>query len=389
MNRSVDNVQAANDLAASAATWADLSNALFDPVDGLLAKAHRTREERAAFVQSLEYKEIRRLIDEAITRTGLVPGAAPKKSGKFIVRLPQSLHVALEHEAEQEGVSLNQLVVVKLAVQLSNLAAGPQAQMATIIQAFLEIRENCSTDHVVADPRLNRRFLRRCRELGAIGTDFDLNWALFNARKNRLLTDLPKPKRFTVNRTDEFEYASEMAIRFVQRDVQRKEGREVSLDRIICDPDLASEFDRIASQLAFGFTPLEYRWLALGLRKAHRLKPTSETVDLPRLELLGNTKTVRASRLPAEEGLYLFRCEDEAVFLGETANLRHRIERHFETAGTKGLPEWLYDPGRRALQLQIAALPGVRSATRKAMELRTIGELHPIFNYMYKPSHAA
>jgi len=34
------------------------------------------------------------------------------------VRLPKSLHAALAREAEAEGVSLNQLVVAKLALHL-------------------------------------------------------------------------------------------------------------------------------------------------------------------------------------------------------------------------------------------------------------------------------
>ena len=125
MGRSVGVLQSARGLAASAESWADLSNALFDPVDGLLAKAYPTREGRAAFVQSEEYQQIRRLLEDAVARTGLVQGATPKKSGKFVVRLPRSLHAALEREAEQEGVSLNQLVVAKLAVQLSKLVSGP------------------------------------------------------------------------------------------------------------------------------------------------------------------------------------------------------------------------------------------------------------------------
>ena len=122
-----DLLQSAKDLSSDAITWADLLNALFDPVDGLLAKALPSREQRAAFVQSNEYQQIRRLIEDAVTRTGTVSGATPKKSGRFVVRLPQSLHAALQREAEQEGVSLNQLVAVKLAVQLSSLASTKTA----------------------------------------------------------------------------------------------------------------------------------------------------------------------------------------------------------------------------------------------------------------------
>jgi predicted HicB family RNase H-like nuclease len=42
----------------------------------------------------------------------------PEYSGKFNVRVPKSLHAALASEAEAEGVSLNQLVVAKLALHL-------------------------------------------------------------------------------------------------------------------------------------------------------------------------------------------------------------------------------------------------------------------------------
>ena len=117
-------VDSARGAAASAETWADLSNALFDPEDGLIARAFPTREERERFLKTKEYRAIRQLIDDAKQRTGLVEGARPKKSGKFVVRLPQSLHAALEAEAEAEGVSLNQLVVTKLAIQMSHLAGG-------------------------------------------------------------------------------------------------------------------------------------------------------------------------------------------------------------------------------------------------------------------------
>lgn len=107
--------------ARSAESWADLSNTLFDPEKGLLAKAYPTREERAVFLQSEEYKRIRQLLHQSIERHGLVAGATPKKTCQSTVRLPQSLHAALEREAAAEGVSVDQLVVAKLSVQLGAL----------------------------------------------------------------------------------------------------------------------------------------------------------------------------------------------------------------------------------------------------------------------------
>jgi HicB family len=114
----------AEDVARSAETWADLSNALFNPVDGLVTRAYPTRAERQAFMKTEQYRRIRELVGRAIDASGLVEGSTPRKSGRFLVRLPQSLHAALEREARSEGVSLNQLVVAKLASQLSTLTGG-------------------------------------------------------------------------------------------------------------------------------------------------------------------------------------------------------------------------------------------------------------------------
>ena len=121
-------LESAQGVAASADTWADLSNALFDPVDGLLVKAYPNREQREAFLKTDEYRAIREILRAAIGRTGLINGATPKKSGKFMVRLPRSLHAALEREAAKEGVSLNQLVVTKLAIPMSHLNSGMESR---------------------------------------------------------------------------------------------------------------------------------------------------------------------------------------------------------------------------------------------------------------------
>ena len=126
MSKAAKILKSAEQASRSVATWADLSNALFDPVHGLIAKAYPTRAEREAFIKTDEYKKIRQLLADAIHRHGLVEGATPKKSGRFVVRLPTSLHEALEREAGAEGVSLNQLVVAKLAAQLSNLVGAKE-----------------------------------------------------------------------------------------------------------------------------------------------------------------------------------------------------------------------------------------------------------------------
>ena len=73
---------------------------------------------RAAFRKSETYGKLHALVEKKMQQTGVAAGAEPAKSGRFVVRLPRTLHAALEREAASEGTSLNQLVVAKLAARL-------------------------------------------------------------------------------------------------------------------------------------------------------------------------------------------------------------------------------------------------------------------------------
>src|SRR5437773_8282911 len=96
-------------------TWVEANNAVYGP-GGPFARLFPSVADRLAFAKSDESKEIDALIDSLPD-----PPVGPQRreySGKFNVRIPKSLHAALAHEAEAEGVSLNQLVLAKLALHL-------------------------------------------------------------------------------------------------------------------------------------------------------------------------------------------------------------------------------------------------------------------------------
>ncbi len=379
MTTGKDILKEAERLARSLRTWADLSNALFDPIEGLVARSFPTLQERKEFRKTHVYDQLHTLVEEKMEATGVVAGATPKKSGKFVVRLPRSLHGALEREAEAESTSLNQLVVTKLAVQLDNLAGE---KIEKIMQAFLEVRDHYSADKVIADPKLDRKFLRRCRELGLAGTDYELNWKLMNARKaGKLsgLSDLIKTRGYSVGKViDEFEYASELAVRYMQQ------SKDVSLDQIICDPELAEEFDTYAARLAPDFSPLQYRWAAFGLRKAGRLgKKADQIGELPELEPFGRVSGLELGKIPEVGGLYLFSSSDKPVFASQTDNLHHRLERHIKVSSS-GLPRWLWDVRREPLQLGAVPLPDITRSLRQAMELVLVRQWKPVLNFPRK-----
>lgn len=96
-------------------TWVEANNSVYGP-GGPFVRLFSNEKDRVAFSKTAESGRIDELID------GLPePKVGPQRreySGKFNVRVPKSLHAALASEAESEGVSLNQLVVAKLARHL-------------------------------------------------------------------------------------------------------------------------------------------------------------------------------------------------------------------------------------------------------------------------------
>jgi predicted HicB family RNase H-like nuclease len=96
-------------------TWVEANNAIYGP-GGPFARLFPTAKDRVAFAKTKESRQIDQLIDSLPE-----PAVGPERreySGKFNVRVPKSLHAALASEAEAEGVSLNQLIVAKLALHL-------------------------------------------------------------------------------------------------------------------------------------------------------------------------------------------------------------------------------------------------------------------------------
>ncbi|MGH7136458.1 MAG: toxin-antitoxin system HicB family antitoxin, partial [Pirellulales bacterium] len=81
-----------------------------------------TEAERAALAKTTDFQEILRVIEEARDDGGDPVGAVGNwmstASGTTTLRIPKSLHAASLAEAEAEGISLNQLCLTKLAVQL-------------------------------------------------------------------------------------------------------------------------------------------------------------------------------------------------------------------------------------------------------------------------------
>jgi predicted HicB family RNase H-like nuclease len=100
----------AEKLRDAGATWTEAHNRLFGP-SGEISKLFKTEAERAAFLKTPEAEGVHTILDA-------LPREKPEPSGRILVRVPKSVHASLLAEAEQEGTSLNQLILSKLCIGL-------------------------------------------------------------------------------------------------------------------------------------------------------------------------------------------------------------------------------------------------------------------------------
>jgi hypothetical protein len=109
----------ARQVATEEATWADWQNRVFG-TEGKFVELFPTEPERAEFVESTCFLQVEEISKQLRAGVPIEEYTVPvtTASGKFVVRIPSSIHAALVAEARMEGVSLNQLVLTKLSISL-------------------------------------------------------------------------------------------------------------------------------------------------------------------------------------------------------------------------------------------------------------------------------
>jgi site-specific DNA-methyltransferase (adenine-specific) len=144
----------------------------------------------------------------------------------------------------------------------------------------------------------------------------------------------------------------------------------------------AVEFVGLAADLAPGFTPFQYRWAALSLRKRKALRPELlGRVVAPETVVTLRAEEVKPEELPVRSGLYLFIEPGRVLYVGECQSLRKRIGKHLDHSDNKGLAQWLWQHGITDLHVEYHVLPAdVSTRVRKAMEAELIRSRRPLFN---------
>jgi antitoxin HicB len=115
--------------------------ALIPDLPGCMTSAD-TLEELWDMLQ--EAKEL--WLEVALTDGDYIPEPPPVEveefSGKFVVRVPRSLHGQLACRAEQEGTSLNQLVIMLLADGMGRWATRRQSAAAAPYATVRVVKES-------------------------------------------------------------------------------------------------------------------------------------------------------------------------------------------------------------------------------------------------------
>lgn len=211
----------------------------------------------------------------------------------------------------------------------------PETRSA-VVEAFAESSKGHSADYLLCDPDLSQAFIQGCRDRSIPGDPRMWNSFLLRIRKSG---NLPRStnagRRLSYTDMDPYNDASEAALKLISLDYG------MTLDEMLCSPQAIQEYDRMAAMLAPGYSPFEYRWAALALRKRATTKRFKELAvqqhDHWRQQPLPNRKAIEDCLRQKYEcpGVYVVLDEKSTLYVGETHNVRHRLEKVLNT------PSWM------------------------------------------------
>jgi site-specific DNA-methyltransferase (adenine-specific) len=248
-----------------------------------------------------------------------------------------------------------------------------------IIDAYKMSCQDHSTDLVLCDPELNERFVDACKRNSLRGDASVWIPLLLRIRKAGKLPKVGRTrKRLTAEMMDPYSAASEAAMQLLRLDYG------LTLDDILCSPTAAAEFDRLAAQFtAEKYAPFKYRWAAMVIRKRAK-KSRALATQFEDWDKRGLRRAVPLKQYVSKKyehpGVYLLSNQRETLYVGETLNVRGRMEQILHTESWMSFePSSVKLIDTRDQQLQQYGLQSV-----------LIGQMNPILNsVLLRPDHEA
>ena len=233
---------------------------------------------------------------------------------------------------------------------------------------------------MVLNSELNEAFIAECQKTLPEIDPATFNWTLLNMRKaGQLNVPTTKTNRESV---EEFAPAAEIAARLVL------DRHQVSTDRMMADPKLRAEFDREVHSIDKDLDLYRLRKAAFQLRKQRQLKPELITriADWGReIETFSLAQVKQNGQLiPEKPGIYIFRDPSGYLYIGQSDNLRTRLQEHLKASSNFSLAKYLFDQSHDRITLEIHSFAPDSQArqtmVRRAYESELIASRKPRFN---------
>lgn len=258
------------------------------------------------------------------------------------------------------------------------------ALLEIVKHAFFASHDGVSTDELLCDDEKLAQFdalvLQRARKDGITKTATQARHLLLNIRKSGKLGPVVE-KRYRGNH-DAYKYVAETAARIAE------DRHRTTVDRILCDPAMRSDFDGVASQFQTAATAKDIRLAAMSLRKAKQLQPLVAQKLLPPTRVIRlSVSAIRAdgSLVPRAPGTYVFGTSSRCLYVGEADDLYRRVvKEHCVHSDRQQLAQHLWQHGPDDVYVEIRSYEGVPDAKRKpirrALEAELIETRRPAFN---------
>ena len=264
------------------------------------------------------------------------------------------------------------------------LANQESPELGIVVEeSFAEVHNGYSSDEVLLDDALNKKFVAECRKRLPEFSTTEFNWTLINLRKAGKLSHIKTTKR-KQSKTEPYRFLAEIVARSVL------DQEQVSIDRVFSDPMMREQFDNLAVSIQANADLYLVRKAAFRLRKSRKLQPELITriADWGREISTFSIAQIRQDpkKVPANPGIYIFHNASGYLYIGQSENLRERLAEHLDSSSNVKLAGCLDAPKSTRLFVEVHAFPNNSRANevkiRRAYESELIRSRKPKFNIL-------
>jgi hypothetical protein len=259
-----------------------------------------------------------------------------------------------------------------------------------ILNAFIKVSDGYSPESLLLHAPLANKFHSEARRLGIHASAADMNRRLINIRKNKARYSqfglaIPTATKTSPQPSIVPGYAH--VIEFALSRLRSRYG--VSIDDILIDPDLTTEYEKMVHSVAPNLDSLSIRLAALYIRKtryvAKKEEVLFESLDIPKIQSafseIGNISEIDITEVPSSEGIIELLEDNRYLYISRIADLHASVEQMRSPSSLAFMANDFWQPKPESLSIRIFKGPKYLEVPIKQWQLKLISENKPVFNY--------